>query len=59
MNTLKQSRQQLGLTQEQMAKALSVSTRTYCRHEAKGGSATLRKLAELLASSPDRGTKDG
>jgi len=55
MNTLKQS---LGLTQEKMAHALGVSLRTYARQESKGGSTTMRKLAELLATSPDCQTDD-
>jgi len=52
MNTLKQSRQQLGLTQEKMAQVLGLSLRTYTRHEKAGGSAPVRKLAELLAAAP-------
>jgi len=52
MNTLKQSRQQLGLTQEKMAQALGISLRSYCRQEHKGGSLPLQKLAELLAAAP-------
>ena len=58
MNTLKQSRHNLGLTQEKMAHALGVSLRTYARQESKGGSTTMRKLAELLATSPDCQTDD-
>jgi len=59
MNTLKQSRQRLGLTQEKMAQAMGISIRTYCRHESNGGSIPLRKLAEMLASPPNRSTQDG
>ncbi len=58
MNTLKQSRQQLSLTQEKMAQALGISLRAYCRQEHKGGSVPLRKLAELLAAAPDCQTDD-
>ncbi len=58
MHTLRHYRNQLGYTQERMALALGTSLRTYARQESKGGSTTMRKLAELLATSPDCQTDD-
>ena len=41
----------LGYTQERMARALGVSLRTYCRHEAGGPNRTIMLLATRLADA--------
>jgi DNA-binding XRE family transcriptional regulator len=46
--SLRQTRHQLGWTQQRMANELGISLRTYCRQEKSGGSAPLLKLSHLI-----------
>jgi DNA-binding XRE family transcriptional regulator len=52
--SLRQTRHQLGWTQQRMANELGISLRTYCRQEKSGGSAPLLKLSHFICTNQQK-----